>query len=76
MCGHVLTHAGIEVGNDKTLKSAERASRFQDGLLDQLDMSRIESELLKESLSRAESVIDNHQLWEEFLLEQTVKTTK
>lgn len=73
MCGHVLAQAGIEAGRDKTLKSVEKASRFQNGLLDQLDMSRIESELLKESLSRTESVIDNHQLWEELLLRQSVK---
>jgi len=73
MCLLLLARAGQQAANDKALPPAERGDRFQDALLDQLDMGRIESELLEESLSRATSVIDSHYLWEEFLAKGRVK---
>jgi hypothetical protein len=67
LCGSAFSQAGLKAAKDTTVSPSNRREQWENALLDQLDMRGQEADLLKESLSRTEHVIDSHFLWEELL---------
>lgn len=67
LCSSVIAQAGMKSAKDMSATPDKRRNVWENALLDELDMNAKEVAFLKESLSRAEHVIDSHFLWEEFL---------